>query len=285
MVRYFKVHPALQEYIEYIVYVHYTFEPGGLYSSLYTFVPSHTRFIAFYLGDPVKVKKSDGRYLSRGRMIVIGPQLSTVTLDLGSNHKSFIVAFKPGCMHRLLKVPLKEIVDMDFNGDEIIGPEVKLLNSRLSDTDDPDKQFLLIQQFFHQRISKLKPMLPFDRAMQVLVNSGGNMPIELAAGQACLSLRQFERHSLERIGFTPKFYSRLVRFSTAYMLKELSPDLKWSEIAYKCGYFDQMHFIRDFKNIAGFLPKSLLKEDIHQSVCFQKISLLGDPYSSSTTPK
>lgn len=276
MVQYFKVHPALREYIDYIAFTHFNFSGENSLSRLYTFVPTHTRFITIYLGDPVKVKKNDGFYLSKGKAVIIGPQLTPVTLDLGTNHRSFIIAFKPGCMHRLIKVPLMEMVDLDYNADEIIGTEFKDLVSKLEDEVIPLKQFHLIQQYFYYKISKLKPILPFDFAMQQLVNSCGNLSMEYVAKQSCLSLRQFERYSLERIGLTPKTYARMIRFSNAYKLKEFSPGLKWSEIAYRCGYFDQMHFIREFKRITGFLPKSLLKEDIENSVRFQKLSFVGD---------
>lgn len=276
MVKYFSVHPALQQYIDYIAYTHFDFSGVNALSRLYTFVPNHTRFITFYLADFVKVKKFNGDFVSRGRSIVIGPQITPVTLDLGVHHRSFVIAFKPGCMHRLIKVPLMELVDLDFNADEIIGPEVKRLMSRLEEEIDVYTQFTLIQQFFYNQLSKLKPVLPFDYAIQELVNSCGNLPIDFVARQSCLSVRQFERYALERIGVPPKAFARLIRFSNAYMLKEFSPDLTWSAIAYKCGYFDQMHFIRDFKKIAGFLPKSLMKEDIENSVRFQKLSFLGD---------
>lgn len=276
MIKYFQVHPSLQEYIEYIAFVHYSFSENNPLSRLYTFVPTHTRFITFYLGDPVRVKKSDGQFLSKGTGVIIGPQLTSVTLDLGADHRSFIVAFKPGCMHRLIKVPLRELVDLDFNSDDIMGAEAAHLNRMLRDEPLLNKQFNLIQQFFYQKITRLKPILPFDYAMQQLVRSGGNLSMDDVAGLACLSLRQFERYSLERIGHSPKSFARIVRFSNAYKLKELSPDLKWSVISHRCGYFDQMHFIRDFKQIAGFLPKSLLKEDIENSVRFQKLGLLGE---------
>jgi transcriptional regulator GlxA family with amidase domain len=67
-------------------------------------------------------------------------------------------------------------------------------------------------------------------------------------------MRQFERVSKERIGVPPKLFARLVRFSKAYRLRERLPLLSWTSIAFECGYFDQMHLIRDFKEFAGVAP-------------------------------
>ena len=58
----------------------------------------------------------------------------------------------------------------------------------------------------------------------------------------------------------PKLFARLIRFSKAYRLRESFSNLSWTSIAYECGYFDQMHFIRDFKEFAGVAPGIIEKE-------------------------
>jgi AraC-like DNA-binding protein len=67
-------------------------------------------------------------------------------------------------------------------------------------------------------------------------------------------VRQVERISLARLGLSPKAFARVVRFSAAYRLHEERPGLRWTDIAYQCGYFDQMHLIRDFRDFAGMPP-------------------------------
>ena len=96
--------------------------------------------------------------------------------------------------------------------------------------------------------------------MLELLHKNGNVPIEKIASLACLSLRQFERVCKERVGFSPKLFSRLIRFSSAYRMRENFPLLSWTSIAYDCGYFDQMHLIRDFKEFTGVAPGVIQKE-------------------------
>ena len=118
----------------------------------------------------------------------------------------------------------------------------------------------IVERFLLLKIKKLKQALPFDKAMLELLRLNGNVSIEKIASLACLSLRQFERVSKERIGLPPKLFARLIRFSKAYRMRENFPLLSWTQIAYECGYFDQMHFIRDFKQFAGVAPGILEKE-------------------------
>ena len=62
------------------------------------------------------------------------------------------------------------------------------------------------------------------------------------------------------MGYSPKLFSRLIRFSKAYRLKENQPQLTWTNVAHASGYFDQMHMIKDFKEFAGVLPGTLSRQ-------------------------
>ncbi|TXJ23716.1 MAG: AraC family transcriptional regulator [Chitinophagaceae bacterium] len=69
-----------------------------------------------------------------------------------------------------------------------------------------------------------------------------------------LSTRQFERNFKEFAGFSPKLYSRIIRFQSA--IEQYGQTGKsLTEIAYDCGYYDQSHFIHDFKEFSGLHPR------------------------------
>jgi AraC-like DNA-binding protein len=264
----FMPHLALREYIDSVFVVRIDFRAGGL-SSIYPFVPTHNRFLCFYLRDPVKVKKQTGDFVSKARSIIIGPQLTPVTLDLGQDHQAVVVNLKPAGMYRLLGIPMAELVDCDYDARLMLGREIDELLERLQESRTNEEKNAITQAYLLGKLPKLKPVLPFDLAMLQQVHASGNIAIERVAAQACLSLRQFERKSYERLGFSPKVYSRMIRFSHAYKYKESSPLTSWIEIAHRCGYFDQMHFIRDFKFFAGFAPSGLRHEEIEHSVRFR----------------
>jgi AraC-like DNA-binding protein len=74
------------------------------------------------------------------------------------------------------------------------------------------------------------------------------------ADKACLSLRQFERNFIMRIGIAPKLFIRIVRFEHAMRIKNDDGNKSWSEIAFECGYTDSSHLLREFKEFAEFPP-------------------------------
>jgi AraC-like DNA-binding protein len=147
-----------------------------------------------------------------------------------------------------------------YNASDIFGTEMQELNNKLQDAISFDKIYDVIEKFLLQKVKSIKTALPFDKAMLELLHKNGNVPIEKIASLACLSLRQFERVCKERVGFSPKLFSRLIRFSSAYRMRENFPLLSWTSIAYDCGYFDQMHLIRDFKEFTGVAPGVIQKE-------------------------
>lgn len=266
---YYAPHPALLEFIDSIFVLNVSFTPGVGLSPIYPFVPTHNRFLCFYLDDQVKVKKQTGDFVVRARSIIIGPQLTPVTLDLGQNHQAVVVNLKPAGMYRLLGIPMAELVDCDFDARLVIGKEIEELLDRLQEAQTSQERNAITQRYLLWKLDQLKPALPFDLAMLQLVHASGNLPIEYVASQACLSVRQFERKSYERLGLPPKIFGRMIRFSHAYKYKENSPHTSWTAIAYRCGYFDQMHFIRDFKFFTGLTPGMLKEADIEKSIRFR----------------
>src|SRR5262245_21703697 len=66
-----------------------------------------------------------------------------------------------------------------------------------------------------------------------------------------VSVRQLERGFRRVIGTSPKVFARTVRFEQAQRRLMFDPDADLTELAYECGYFDQAHFIKDFKAFTG----------------------------------
>ena len=94
-------------------------------------------------------------------------------------------------------------------------------------------------------------------AVQKIVQHSGSMKIEELASILNMSLDAFEKRFREIVGSSPKQFSSIVRLSTLINKKYNNQSL--SEIAYEYGYFDQSHFIKDFKKFTGKTPLNYFK--------------------------
>lgn len=211
----------------------------------------------FYFEHPIQMQKEGSRFEKQSPIIVVGPQYTRVNIRVTKKLKAIRVDFRPGGLFRLLGVPMSELFDQGIAADVVLGNEVVHLHEKLLNASSMNEAAQLVERFLLTRIHHpLKP-LPFDHAVNMLMRTDGSLSIESTASHACMSVRQFERVCLERIGMTPKSFARIIRFSKAYRLRESQPDLSWISIALQAGYFDQMHMIKDFKQFAGTTPTIL----------------------------
>lgn len=258
--RFYQPHPLLQGIVSNImIYTHQIDRGQPLPVNLFPAIPEHSLY--FYPRDPLVVHNLEkGTTQTCEPSIIVGPQVERVNLSLGHDHLVIRVGFLPGGLHRLLHQPLHELVDYTLPSQDCLGGGIRDVNEKLHFATDFTEMKTAVESFLIRQLSKTKPEIHFDKAIQALLKAGGNLSIGYLASESCLSMRQFERKCKERMGLSPKLLSRIIRFSKAYRMREVDPSLSWTSIAHASGYFDQMHFIRDFKIFAGVTPSAVDKE-------------------------
>ncbi len=94
-----------------------------------------------------------------------------------------------------------------------------------------------------------------DAALHEIHSTNGQLSISKLVEQSKLSRAQFRKRFSEEIGMSPKEYSKIIRFQEVSNQLKNRKKQKLSDIAYDCGYFDQSHFVHDFRSITGVSPK------------------------------
>ena len=268
--KFFDPHPYLASFVQSIFLVDHVLEPGErAIVGQYPPTPQHCIFL--YIKEKFKAKKvNESEFKERPKAVVVGPQITRMELTVSQDYTVAVIGFRPGGLFRLLGIPMEEIFDDGFDGFELMGSDINDIVERCAEMESLDKIHECIEHYLLGKLTKIKELLPVDQALFQMLKYQGQMPITQVADLACLSVRQFERKCKERLGLSPKVYSRLIRFSNAYRLFERSETPNWSEIAYLSGYYDQMHFIKDFKEFAGITPTMMEEELKRKPLRFQK---------------
>jgi len=267
--QFYQPHPALKEFVNNIMIHQVEFEKAQMPKTLAVPpLPEHCLF--FYVRDKSDaVDTSTNKRETQSSSIVVGPHVNRHSIIPGRNHLMIKVGFQPGGLYRLLGIPMSELLSNDaFNALDFWGKEINEVNEKLQETASFEEMKLIIEKFLLNHVNKLKQALPIDEVLQLLIRQRGLIKIEELASQACLSTRQFERVFQQRIGLPPKYFSRLVRFAQAWIIKEQQPGCSWIKIAYECGYFDQMHLIHDFQEFAGINPSAIESELLNSPTKF-----------------
>lgn len=95
------------------------------------------------------------------------------------------------------------------------------------------------------------------RAVQAIRAQHGATSPEGLAREAGLTLRSLQRRFADEVGVSPKLLARIVRFQRVFVALRDEP-ASWARIAAACGYYDQPHLVRDFRDFAGEAPARLL---------------------------
>jgi AraC-like DNA-binding protein len=260
----FDAHPSLADFVQNIFVIDALLDPKDT-SLVGHYPPTPQNCIFLYINHSLKAKKFNEEFFSeRPRAVVVGPQVTRMHLKVNRHHKVAVIGFLPGGLFRLLGIPMDKLYDEGFDAFDLMGPEITELLDRCEEATSLGEINREITKYLLGKLPTIKELIPLDKALNRLLVCQGKIPITQVAEEACLSIRQFERKCKERLGFSPKVYARIIRFSLAYRLFEKSTPPNWSDIAYQAGYYDQMHFIKDFKEFAGLTP-TLMEEEVRKA--------------------
>ncbi|MBO2012503.1 helix-turn-helix domain-containing protein [Hymenobacter negativus] len=255
---YYQVQRALQPFVSHIMVVDVRLD-GAAYGRVAPFPPTPQNCLNFYPADATRSRQGQQAFQDLPVCTIVGPQTTKVDLAMGPRHRFVSVAFHPGGLFRLLRLPLHELLDTPLDGADVLGPELREVSEQLQAATQPLAMKNIVEAYLLRKMC-LDATIPFEHALRVMLRRNPAPTIDELAALACLSNRQFERKSKDVLGYSPKLFARLVRFSKAYRLKVNHPHARWTTISHQSGYYDQMHLIRDFKAFTATTPKLLALE-------------------------
>jgi AraC-like DNA-binding protein len=97
-------------------------------------------------------------------------------------------------------------------------------------------------------------------AAKLLYHTKGQCRIEELAEYCHASVRQLERRFQRAVGVPPKFFARTLRFEQAQRHLMFDPETDLTALAHQCGYFDQAHFIKEFRAFTGTTPSEYAQQ-------------------------
>jgi AraC-like DNA-binding protein len=156
---------------------------------------------------------------------------------------------------------------------DVLGKPVQTLHSRLMETSGLDKRIELIENFLLNRLSLTKRKTEkITLVGEILKDMRTNLfsdTIESVAYRYDITPRYLQKLFLQCTGVTPKFYGKINRFQTTLRRMNQKEETLTS-IAYDCGYFDQSHFIREFKSFTGLTPSEYSPERYPVTLAFSQ---------------
>jgi len=165
------------------------------------------------------------------------------------------VDLSPLGAHMLLGVAMHELSALVIPLDEVLGREGSELVEALVGAAYWPARFELVDRFILRRIEAARPPSPdVAFAWSRLVETSGRIPVAALARELGCSRRHLVARFREQVGPAPKTAARIMRFGDAVRRLSLDDGSRFADIAVDCGYYDQPHLNRDFRDLAGTSP-------------------------------
>lgn len=221
-------------------------------------LPDTAIVMAFRFKGAVDYKQPDSSGLLP-KMVISGLRKSPRTFTYYEQTANLLVKFKEGGATAFFKEPLHELFSISQSLDSMV--KMSILNEieeQLAEAIDDTQRISTIERFLISRLNLVKPDLLVQKAIQNIQLVNGNIRINELMDNLPLSRDAFEKRFRKSTGTTPKQYASIVKLNN--LINDLNPESSLLDAAYTSGYFDQSHFIKDFKIFTGELPHDFIKQ-------------------------
>jgi AraC-like DNA-binding protein len=174
----------------------------------------------------------------------------------------FCVRFKPNGFFSVFGIPQKLLTNALLPIHDVLGNDASLLIEQLESSKDIYEMGRYMNSYLSKKLQHQKHTnytSTIASISNIILRNKGIVNMDNLAYNANMSLRNFERRFVDEVGLPPKLLSRITRFNNAVNTKMLHPHKSWTSITYECGYFDQMHLIKEFKEFSSQTPDALFK--------------------------
>ena len=191
------------------------------------------------------------------RMVIAGPMERPAQVDLGhSRWESFGIRFAPGGLHAFLREPAHRFTGrMELLAD--VSPRLAGCLTAVLERRPVDERVSAADRLLASMLGASAPWEATFRNAACALADG--RPVRAVAQREAVSERHLQRLFLERVGLSPKQFSRIARFQEA--LRQMQTGGKpLADVAQVCGYYDQAHLTREFGSLAGLNPTAYLSD-------------------------
>jgi len=185
-----------------------------------------------------------------------------LTIRSTGRHTMLGIRFFPHSAAYFLREDISALNDQVLDPGEILGHPVKQLHTRLLATPGISQKIALLESFLTRILTKEeKRSVGIDRAghiLETMTQDPSEIKINAIAARHGITSRYLNKLIQQHTGLTPISIHKIRRFQ--FSLKLIGrKDQPLTAIAYDCGYFDQAHFIKDFKSFTGLTPSAYLR--------------------------
>ncbi|RXR18258.1 AraC family transcriptional regulator [Flavobacterium amnicola] len=151
--------------------------------------------------------------------------------------------------------PANELFNLSLSLDDIFKKNSIIeVEEKLAFAKTDKLRIKIVEQFLVSQLKDIQTDKLIIEAVKLIYQSNGTIRIKELNEKLFISQSPFEKRFRKVVGTTAKKFASIVRFNT--VLDNLSKTKTLTEICYENNFFDQAHFIKDFKQFTGDTPEN-----------------------------
>lgn len=225
-------------------------------------VPTGCVELMFQYGDGL-LKMKNNKISAQPKSIITG-QLTNFYDVIQTGKTAFLsILFKPHAAKMFFNLPINELANQNIDISLIFKSENKHIPERLALVKSHEEKIIIIEDFLvgHLSEAQLYNFNRISKSIDLINTNFGDVRVSQLSDIACLSEKQFCRIFNYYVGLQPKNFIKIVRLQASFYYMQKFKPKSTIELAYLCGYYDQAHFIKDFKNLTGYTPHTYFKNE------------------------
>jgi len=222
--------------------------------------------LIFNYGELFRKHETDGNSFLQPRGIIYGQIRSFIEVEPTGAVGLFSTRFNPAGLQPFIGFDVNDFTGRALTVSEIWGKEGEALEKAMVTAANNEERKTLVEGFLMKKLESVA----FDNSdveycVDALTNSDGTANIDQLADELEISKRQLERKFIAAVGLSPKFLSRIIRFQNTLQLIEKKEFVSFTTVAYDGGFYDQAHFIKDFREFTGLNPKQYFSKNLEMA--------------------
>lgn len=232
-------------------------------------VPDGCMEMIFHYRDPYRQYFEDGSSIIQPRCFIFGQITKYIEIEPTGASGLISARFLPAGLAPFLQVPVAELQDKAVKLADLFGikssqPEKEIMAATNNIERIKHIETFLLSLLAEPRIADAVT----KNCVDAIIQSRGQMGVVELAGKVNVNRRNIERRFTSVVGMSPKQLSRAVRLQAALKMLGEKNFTSLTSLAYENGYYDQAHFIKDFKEFTGMSPKSFFAGNLRFAALF-----------------
>jgi AraC-like DNA-binding protein len=243
--------------------------PKEEYPQKQTIVPDGCLEMIFHCKDLYKQYHKNGSSIVQPRCFVIGQLTRPLEIEPTGETCIFSVRFHPHGFLPFAAVSIKEMENKAVSLKDLFGSEGLEIEQKILTSESTLDRIEQIELFFLKQLANTKIIDSIIKStVQTILTANGQLQIHELSREININRRQLERKFSYSIGLSPKQLSKTIRLQAALKMRLKMQFTNLTALAYQGEYYDQAHFIKDFKEFTGFTPKEFYGERLKMSSLF-----------------